>query len=425
MSSDLAARTSTDPLGLDGLDGLEPLTTLSAETIGTTFAAMRRTLETVSTECAAVSETLETLGDALQVVSQGAGTSQDWGGFGMISLPIVGTIRAVKGVAGQFVRQHTGVPLSTWVDLVSNATEQFAQYVSQMDAVSRLAEVYDAREPGAVDPERAREDLAVLREVQWRTRAWKQVLGQVAQLGRLVEAMLQVRLLDETAPAETPSEDRAGGLAGSLHRRLKDVQTRAVEKSGGLQDWVLQPFVDIRDRVMQLPDQTQQLAHEVALLEVLLDLEATQIRAVVGNATRDESTVVAVRVAASVVLPELALGLADARRRAAAYETYLVRLDTARTDGTVTESAHAVLAAEYCGEVERSRSTLAALELEADAWRRRGRRLVDGCIDWTDRELAVLDARRLVERDGDDERAVLLRRERERLGEARGLLDVL
>jgi hypothetical protein len=132
------------------------------------------------------------------------------------------------------------------------------------------------------------------------------------------------------------------------------------------------------------------------------------------------------RVAASVILPELARRLTDARRRTADFAAYLDRLDRARGAGEVDEHAYAVLAEEYRQSLHGSRTQLAALETEADLWRRDGRALLQACTDWVTLELGVQAARRLAEqRQAADDHLTLLFRERDRLAEAGRLLAAL
>jgi hypothetical protein len=265
----------------------------------------------------------------------------------------------------------------------------------------------------------------VLRGIRWQTQAWKQVLARVAQLGRLVDAILAAEVGEEPEPSE-PAAPRLAGFSGSVQRRIKDVQSRTTERSGDLRQWVLQPFVDLHDRVRQLPALTERLAHEVALLEILLELEIVELRVCQGEIPPAEARVVRLRVAASALLPELARRLADARRKAADYASYLDRLDGARRAGEVTDQAYAVLAEEYKQGLQVMRAQLAALEAEADRWRRDGPALLRACADWVTLELSVVAARQLAEqRQAADDRAALLLRERDRLAEAGRLLAAL
>ena len=47
--------------------------------------------------------------------------------------------------------------------------------------MSDLAEKQRQTRDGVVDPTRIRKDLKVLHDVRWQTKAWKAVLGRVAQ----------------------------------------------------------------------------------------------------------------------------------------------------------------------------------------------------------------------------------------------------
>jgi len=405
----------------------EQLTVGSIEAVRGTFAAIDRTVGTVTADCRTVAGTLSDLNDALGTISQGSGVSQQWGGFGLIGLPIMGAIKAVKGVAGQYVKQQTGTPLATWTELVANSTAQVEAYLSGLGTVTDLAGRYSATAGAEVDPRQAGEDEEVLRAVRWQTQAWKQVLGRVAQLGRLVDAILAADVGEEPEPAEQPAAPpRLAGFSGSVQRRIKEVQGRTTERSGDLRQWVLQPFVDLHDRVRQLPALTDRLAGEVALLEVLLELEIVELRVCQGEIRPAQARIARLRVAASALLPELAGRLADARRSAADYATYLDRLDRGRQAGEVVEQAYAVLAEEYRQGLQQVRAQLAALDAEADRWRRDGPGLLQACGEWVTVELSVVAARRLAEqRQAPDDRAELLLRERARLAEAGRLLAAL
>lgn len=416
----------SDDLSVGAIEGLDSLAAPSITTVGMTFAAMKRSVDTISADCRAVSETLEVLDDALQVIAQGSGPGNEWGGLGVIGLPIVGALRAMKGVASQQVKQQTGVSLNDWTDLVASSSAQFSAYMAQLDTVAQVSERYHGSTESEIDLEQARIDLEMLLDVRWRTQAWKQILSRVAQLGEVVEALLQVDLGDDVDGSESGESEPSSGFSGSLQRRLKEVQSRTVEKSSSLGEWVLKPFLEVRDRVRDLPQQVGHLTHEVTLLEVLLDLEIAEIRACLGEISPTEASIVGMRVAVGVILPELARELADARQNVAGYETYLDRLNGAHAAGDVDDRAYSILAEEYRNGLEDSRSRLDALEVQAERWRREGQVVLDACSDWADLQLDVLTARKVVENDiAVDDRGALLQRERERLNETRSVLASL
>ena len=90
------------------------------------------------------------------------------------------------------------------------------------------------------------------------------------------------------------------------------MQHRTTDRSSDLREWVMRPFLDVRDQVRQLPAQVARLAQEVGLLELFLELETAELRSLAGHLTPTRRRIVQLRVAASVLLPELVhdLGLA-------------------------------------------------------------------------------------------------------------------
>ena len=400
-------------------------------TVQTSFVALRRTVAAVQADCREVAETLAALEDALTVVThgggQGGGGGQALAGFGLIGLPIAGAMRAVKALASQYVKQQTGVPLGTWTEFVTSASTEFQSYLADLERVSDLAEKQRQSRDGEIDATRIRKDLKVLDDIRWQTTAWKTVLGRVAQLGQVVDAILQVDLSSvEGESGESDRPEAPSGFSSTLQRRLKDVQHRTTDRSGDLREWVMRPFLDVRDRVRLLPNQVTHLSHEVGLLELFLELEQAELRSLAGQVPAEDARIVQLRVAASVLLPELVHDLGEARSRVSAVEDYQRRLDRAGADGSVGARAHERLSAEYREELAEARGHLSELESRAGGWRREGAEILQACIDWTTVELDVLAARQVAEQaDRGAERRALLERERDRLGEARTLLDLL
>jgi len=416
--------------------------------VQTSFLALRRTVAAVQADCAEVAETLEALEEALGMVTQGGGSGgpggvQGLAGFGLVGLPIAGAVRAVKGVASQYVKQQTGVPLSTWAAFVTSASGEFQSYLTELERISDLAEKQRQSPDGQVDATRIRKDLKVLADVRWRTAAWKTVLGRVAQLGQVVDAILQVDVhaveaeavaADPTAPDAPPASTGSAasgltglsGLGGTLQRRIKDVQHRTTDRSSDLREWVMRPFLDVRDRVRQLPSQVARLAQEVGLLELFLELETAELGSLAGHLAAEEARIVRLRVAASVLLPELVHDLDLARTVVAQVEGYQRRLEAAHQEGTVGTVAHQRLSADYSRELDAASARLTDLQGQAGVWRREGPEILAACKEWAGTELEVLAARRVAEQaDNAVERRTLLERERSRLEEARSLLATL
>ena len=421
---------STDDPGvvdstLNGLVGEgEELGRMSLDTVRTTFAAMERTVVIVTEDCRHISATLDTLSNALSVLSSESGGAQEWGGFGLIGLPILGAVRAVKGMASQYVKQQTGLSLDAWTELVASSASQFEDYLSQLRTVAALSARHHGPHP-VTDPDQLREEERILLDARWQTQTWKQVLTRVAQMGQLVDAVLQVDLHRATKPEGEAGAPKSSAFSATLQRTVKEVQSRTTERTGDLQEWVLRPFVEVRDQVRELPKLVDRLATQVALLELMLDLEVAELRVCAGSVPRAEATVVGLRVAASVLLPELAYGRDLARTQTRTFESYLDRLRDARATGQVGDQAYDVLFAEYRRDLEASRAQLAALEAGAATWRREGPRVIAACVAWTEAELDLLVARELAGQEVSKDRRAVLTRERVRLDEAARLLHVL
>jgi hypothetical protein len=393
----------------------------------TTLSALDRTVGRVVSDCREISSTLTSLSDALQMFGQGGRAGgTDWGGFGLIGLPIAGAIRAAKGLASQYVKQQTGTPLSTWTDFVVSSEDQFRSFLAALDQVAEVAQRYRNSGDGEIEPEQAREDFRALSNIRWEIQAWKLVLGRVTQLGQVVDAILRVDLAGDAGTAEPEAPTVSSGFGSTLQRRIKEVQSRTVDKSGDVGAWVLHPFVEIKEKVRQLPTQVAHVSGEVGLFEVLLELELAEIRACLGEISPTEAEVVGLRVAASVLLPELAHDIAEVKQRIGTYELRLDRLRGARGEGVVDDRIYAILAEEYEEALQVSRSRLAELEIQADLWRRDGPAILDACANWLGLELQLIAARQLAEQtDAFSEHRSLLQRERERLDEARPLLASL
>jgi hypothetical protein len=275
----------------------DSLTAPTIESAKITFAAIEHTVDLVCDDCRTVCETLSSLGEALGVLTESESLDGGLSGASLVGLPMLAAVRAAKAIAGRYVAQQTGAPLDTWVELVADASTQFEAYLAQLETVDQIARRYHSTEQGAQDPTQTREDLEVLQQTQWQTRAWKQILGRVARLGQLVDAILHAQINDDAAAPEAAA--RASGFSASLQRRIQDVQTWTADKTGDLREWVLQPFVEIRDKVMELPAQTQRLSGQIETLEILLDLEVVTIRACAGEISPAAARVIGIRVAAN------------------------------------------------------------------------------------------------------------------------------
>ncbi len=397
------------------------------EQVHTTFATLDRSAGRVVEQATRISDTLGALDEALShVAGASGGGSQEWGGFGLVSLPIVGALRAARALAGQYVKQQTGSSLTSWTDFVESSATLFDGYLAELAAIRSTIERYRRSGAGPLDIDRTSDDVRQLTEARWRTAAWKVVLTRVAQLGQVVEAIFATDLGALDVPEPGASAADPPGLAGSLQRRFKEVQSRTLDRTSDMREWVLRPFVDVRDRIKELPAQVERLSREVALFEVLLELEVAALRAALGQVPAEEVRVLGLRISAGVVIPDLADRLGATRAEVAAHEAWLTALDDHTRSGQVAPDVAGVLRSQYREGLAAGAERLAELERQAEVWRRSGPAMIADCSAWVRRELDILAAREAVEGPGVDlSRRPLLLRERERLTEAQALVAAL
>ena len=364
----------------------------------------------ISTEARSVASTVDALNEAFAGIT-GDGNRESFGGFGLIGLPILATWTAVKKAAEQYVGQRTGQSLKDWMAFVEAASAQFDHYVSVLDdlqvfATGRVTGTSTALDPG---------DRDRLRDVRHTTVAWKAILGQVSQIGQLVDAILAARTPEEPVVDEPPPDNRSKWAS-----KLQDKVTEAVSQTNlgtaELREWLFRPLVDLRDQVQDLPAAVTRLGDEVTMLEVKLELAIAQLEAGDGSLTDDDLAIMRLRVAGTVLLPGLMAELDQAERARAGVNRHQDRLDQLHTTGEIGDPVHERLAQRYRAELEAVDDRLRALNDELKAWSTEGPQALVGALRWIDGELDLLRGRRLVEEDDAiDRRLDLLETERVRL----------
>jgi hypothetical protein len=203
--------------------------------------------------------------------------------------------------------------------------------------------------------------------------------------------------------------------------------------ASGIVEWTARPLLDLKGRVERLPSQLEMLTGDVTLLEVLLDLQMAGLLVDLGEMSDAEASLVEMRLAASVWLPELATTLEEAHRQASAYQVRIERLERAHSEGQVGDRAMVILREEYGAELAEVDATIRRLTANADLWREHGPTVLDGCERWVTGEIDLIRAREYAEYEErqtvseeaaarDRDRLALLERERDRL---RGAAEVL
>lgn len=372
----------------------------------------------ISVEARSVAETIDALNDAFTGVA-GDGSRESFGGFGLIGLPLMATWAALKKAAEQYVGQRTGQSLRDWVSFVEAASTQFEHYVSVLDSLQGFA----SGRAGTDSPTMVASDRDRLSDVRHTTQAWKAILGQVSQIGQLVDAILAAQVAEEPIVDELVADNRPKWAS-----KIQDKMTEAVSQSNlgtaELREWLFRPLVELRDQVQELPAAVTWLGEEVAMLEVKLELAIAQLDARSGSITHDDVDIMQLRVAGTVLLPGLMAELDGVETDLAKIQEHRSDLAELHSAGQVGDDVNDRLDQMYAENLATVNDDLLQLTDDVAAWRTEGPRAVADTLSWIDAELDLLRGRRLVEgNDGIAQRITLLEAERRRLVSVRRFLD--
>ncbi len=388
-----------------------------------TVTSIGDSADAVAAKARSIGQTMDALSDAFTLIT-GDDEKQSLGALGLAGVPLMATWRAIRSAAEQLVGQRTGQPLSEWTDFVDAASDRFDAYGRTLDQLGIWAR---AQGSDAGDPA-TEAHLTMLADVRVETQAWKVLLGQVARISSLVDAVLDSRAAEgaEREPVKSGKGWRDG---------LKDLVPPSVMETvtsvgtADIRDWLFRPLLDLRSQVEQLPAAVGDLTEEVSMLEVKLELASAQARVSLGELVDGDVDIIELRVAGTVLMPSLMSRFSDARAEVERHGGHLARLDELRGAGSVDPQIESRLRSRYTEKLAAAESRLGGIEQELTAWRSNGPALVERAGAWIDAELDCLRLRSSIE--GDDDlvgrmltgREVILEVERRRLADVARFLE--
>jgi len=386
-----------------------------------TLTSVGYSATTISDDAASVTETIDAVNDAFSTVS-GDGSGSNLFGFGILGLPIMATWVAMKKAAEQYVGQRTGQSLKDWMTFVDAASEQFDHYVTVLDSLQRfIAAQSSVAEPGESWPVDSSDEEQLL-DVRQATQAWKVILKRVSQLSQLVDAVLAAQTespIDSTETSEGKSK-----WTSMLQDKVSDAVSQGNFGNAELREWLLRPLVDLRDQIQDLPGAVDRLAEEVSVLEVKLELAVAQLQALRGTIAEDDVELMELRVAGTVLLPDLISELNRAESELEEIESHREKLSDLHSDGKISDVVRERLDAVYAKDRASAVGKLARLNSDVSRWQTDGSKAIADGLSWVDGEVDFLDARQKVESDdGISQRITLLKAERRRLGAVREFLE--
>ncbi len=391
----------------------------SSDRYRATLSSVGESAFAISGEARAIGETIDALNRAFAGLT-GEGGSDTFGGFGLLGLPIMATWAAIKKTAEQYVGHQTGQSLSEWMAFVDAASDQFNRYVATLDSLQAFTGSRADAPTDALDAT-VRADLQKFDDVRHATQAWKVILNQVAKIGQLVDAFLAAR---DNAASDDVAKSSEGRPWAKIQDRVSEAVTQGSLGSVDFREWLFKPLVDLNDQVQALPSAIDRISDEVSLLEVKLELAATQLNALAGEITDDEVRIVQLRVAGSVLLPGLISQINTAEAILTKARQHAERLDELSTGGEITQDIYERLRARYTDDVDAAADKVTRLRADLKAWQTDGPAAVAGGTAWLDDRIKLIEGREMVE--GGDQfagRLALLNAERRQLARIAGYLE--
>jgi hypothetical protein len=373
---------------------IEAMILPSFQTIQATYEALQDLCEEINSDGQAIMDTLQLASDILNIMAGSVDVGGSW--LGPIALPIPLAIKAMSTTVSRYVERRTGISLRSWTEFVGSARAQFEDYLAQMGAVAELAPRghKEALESGEIDVGRLRADRELLQETKLKTKLWRPVMGQVVQLKKLVDSMLEATKSMETTDEEPPSTQPT--WRKSLKDRVGETVARVSQDHEERLTQLLAPVYDLKDKADQLGQQMDQLSNCIAWLEDLVDLEIAQISASLNEIPEDEGRILGQRVAVIITIPRLQKRLDSAQNELLRYQGYLQRLNELRQNEKVNESVYEALGREYGASVNQARTSVQTLEREVEIWRSQGMPILESGIEWLSAEIETVTARESV-----------------------------
>lgn len=414
---------------------IEALIQPSYDNILATLLLLKELYEEVEENSQAVKETLRIgveLLDALQGSSSLADSIPS-----PLALPLPLAIKAVSLAASKIVQQRTGISLSSWTELMSSTLVQFEDYLANLKAIAELAKKKQTPEKEEdITPAKLKEDLKLLEETNAKTQIWNQMTAKILKLSQLADSLIESGKSAATAPKAEPSPPTppagVGGAfkqkIGSLGEKIGDSVSRFSSEHENLVEQVMAPLYHLREKATLLKGQIETLSNTIQQFDEMLDLEAAQIKARLGQISAIEVKVLSRRIAVAVAIPRLKRDLLQARSACTAYRGYLEKLAPAAKQGQISESAFEALSFEYQQHLKNAEAKLQKLEREASAWKQASHPILDPGLEWLKQSQEITNGREVVgemEAHQAREKRLKIKREVERFENAIKILDEL
>jgi hypothetical protein len=131
-------------------------------------------------------------------------------------------------------------------------------------------------------------------------------------------------------------------------------------------------------------------------LENLLELEIAQIQVYSGKIKEKQVELLEVRVAATIIVPQLIESIEKHRKDIFDCNNYLDKLQAELENGNINDQTYNALSLEYKATINSATRLLEQTSAQAKIWKQEGVVLIETGLEWANKELDVIKARRLV-----------------------------
>jgi hypothetical protein len=375
---------------------IKSLITPSVRTIKATFDEIGVSTQHIKTDIDSINDTLQVISDTLNIFSGSTNLGAQFGMAGPVGWTIPATIKLATNVVSKYVTKRTGISFISWVDFVNSTLVKLGEFVEQLDKVAALTSKYDESAEAAteIDIRQVNLDEELLQGTQSKTKIWKPILGQIAKLSEVIDAII---VAQEESTKETGLLPEDNDISSDIKKMFSVVTG---DKARGWQEQVVKlmfsPVYELKDRTQELGNQTRRLTNSISILENLLELEIAQIQAYSGKIPSHEIEILGARIAATITVPQLKDKLIKLNQAIVHYKSILERLDKERKKSRISDKIYKTLQAEYHANLEETFSLLKEVEMQANIWKTTGIPLVEEGINWMQEELEIIRVRKLV-----------------------------
>ena len=376
----------------------------SVRTIKATFDEIISSTEIIKKDVQSLLVTLEAVNGILDVFTNSTNLGSQLRSINPITWSIPATAKLVLDVISNYVSSKTGLSFTDWVSFIDSILSKFTDYTKQLDKISSIASKYNSAPSEnykKIGTESTQDELELL-TIKLETGVWKNYIEQAAKLSAVLDAVLDAQR--ETEVKVAAQSEVSGGVGSDLKKMWGSITDKAdIVTNHGVSDlqrqvikWFFSSVYDLRSRTKNFNKQTRDLLPKLSNLENLLELEIAQIQVYSGKIKEKQVEFLEVRVAATIIIPQLIESIEKYRKDIFDCNSYLDKLRVELENGSINDHAYNALSLEYKNTLDSATRLLEQTSAQAKVWKQEGAVLIETGIEWANKELEVIKARRLV-----------------------------